>query len=279
LCEVDASLTVITPPTRWQRINLKEVWDYRELLWMFWWRDLRQRYARPMVSLTWAALQPMFTLGLFSIVFGYILGQKGVGGSYAASTGCSLFVWQLFSGAGQNAATSMVSNDYLIRSCYFPRLCLPLSRVMGRLLDSLVSLPLFFVVFLLQGVALTWTWLLVPFLVIWGIALALGVGIVLDAIIGVKRILRHALPLGFSAGLLISPVAYSTSVISEKWQTLYGLNPLVGLIESFRWVILGTSGASAYLVAASLGWTIALLTGGIWLHRSLDQQFTNEMNE
>jgi lipopolysaccharide transport system permease protein len=275
----DPALTVITPPTRWAPINLMEVWEYRELLRMFWWRDVRQRYARPAISLAWAALQPMFTLGLFSIVFGYFLNQRGIGGSYAASTACSLFIWQLFSGAGQNAATSIVSNDYLIRSCYFPRLCLPLSRVIGRLFDSLISLPLFFVVFLMQGVSPAWSWLLVPALVIWALALALGVGLVLDAIVGVKRMLRHIVPFGFSAGLLMSPVAYSTSVINPQWETLYSLNPVVGLIEAFRWAILGHSAVTSLQVTISLGWATVLLTGGLFLHRALDQRFTSEMNE
>jgi lipopolysaccharide transport system permease protein len=268
--------TIVRAPSGWPGWQFRRFWAYRDLLILFWWRDLRQRFVRPLLGVGYAALQPVFALGVMTIVFGIVLKIDTPGSSYISAAAVALIAWQLFSSSAQAAAGSMIGSQYLISSIAFPRLWLPVSRVGGRAIDTVIALPILLAVLLWQGVVPSWRWLAVPGILLWAVALALGVGMLLDAITGAKKVLRHGVSPFFSALLLASPIAYTLESVPEPWRNLYSLNPLVGVVEAMRWALLGFTPNSSFMLVWSGLCTIALLLVGAALHRTLDAHFTNE---
>jgi lipopolysaccharide transport system permease protein len=267
---------IVRPQSGWPGIAFARFWRYRDLLVLFWWRDLRQRFLRPILGIGAAALQPLFALGAFSIIFGMVLKVETPGTSYVAAATAAMLVWSMFASAAQTAASSMISNEYLIGSIAFPRLWLPVSRVGVRAIDSLISLPILLGVLLWQGATPTLNWLWLPFILLASLMLALGVGLVIDAITGARKVLRHAVAPAFTALLLASPVAYTIDSVPAVWRDLYMLNPIAGLIDAMRWSLLSLPLYAWWTPVWAVGCTMVLVALGWVLHRALDAYYTSE---
>jgi lipopolysaccharide transport system permease protein len=250
-------------------LSLGELWEYRELLYFFLWRDLKVRYKQTMLGVGWAMLQPLATMTIFSVIFGRLARVPTDSLPYPVFAFCALVPWQLFAFALTESSNSVVSNQRLLTKVYFPRLVMPIAAVFVGLADFAISLALLVGLMLFYGIVPGPHVVTVP---IWaGLATgcALGVGLWLSALNVRYRDVRYMLPFLTQIWMYISPVAYSSSLIPDKWRPLYSLNPLVGVIEGFRWSLLGsghldlTSTAISAVVVAVL-----VITGLIYFRRS-----------
>jgi lipopolysaccharide transport system permease protein len=267
---------IVRPNSGWPGLELPRFWRYRDLLVLFWWRDLRQRYLRPILGVGVAALQPLFALGALGLIFGILLKVETPGSNYVATATAAMLVWSMFSSAAQTAANSMISNEYLIGSISFPRLWLPVSRVGVRAIDSMISMPILLAVLLWQGATPDLRWLWLPLILLASLLLALGVGLVIDAITGARKVLRHAVSPAFTALLLVSPVAYTIDSVPPAWRDLYMLNPIAGLIDAMRWALLSLPLYAWWTPIWAVICTVGLVIGGWILHRTLDAAYTSE---
>jgi lipopolysaccharide transport system permease protein len=253
----------ITPPGRWWAIPLGEMWNYRELLYFFVWRDIKVRYKQTAVGALWAVLQPILTMLVFSLFFGRLAHIPSNGLPYPIFYYCALLPWMYFSVALQNATNTIVDNQRLITKVYFPRLILPLSSVFSGMVDFGVSFLMFIVMMIYYGIRPTPAAFLVPVFLMLAVLTALGVGLWLAALNALYRDVRYVLPFLIQFWMFASPVAYPSSLVPEKWQWLYGLNPMAGVIEGFRWSLTGHGQAPGGLLFASLGVVIVILLSGV----------------
>ncbi len=255
--------TMIAPPSRSFDLNLGELWAYRELLYFFVWRDLKVRYKQTAIGALWAILQPFMTMLVFSLVFGRLAHMPSNGLPHPVFYYSGLLAWIYFSGALQHATNTMVENQRVITKVYFPRLLLPIASVTSGLVD----LAFGFVVFL--GMALYYrivpgpAILLAPVFLALAVLTALGVGLWLSALNAIYRDVRYVVPFLIQFWLFASPVAYPSSLVPERWRGLYGLNPMAGVVEGFRWSLTGHGQPPSVLLAASAGMVLLLLAGGV----------------
>ena len=260
---------------RWVSINFRDLWHYRELLYFLIWRDIKVRYKQTVVGAAWAILQPFLTMVVFSVVFGRIAGMSSEGIPYPIFLYTGLLPWLLFSNSMTQSANSLVANQTLITKVYFPRLIVPTASVLSGLVDfGIASLVLFGMMFY-YGVAPTaavWT---IPLFVLLAIASALTAGLWLSALNVRYRDVRHAIPFLTQLWLFASPVLYPGSEIiqrfPENWRALYGLNPMVGVVEGFRWALLGKPDGLRSEVFVSVLVVLVLLVGGVVYFRRMEQ--------
>jgi lipopolysaccharide transport system permease protein len=266
----DLPVTDITPPSGWLDLNLRELWQFRELLYFFVWRDIKVRYKQTAIGAAWAVIQPLATMLVFSLFFGRLAKIPSGGVPYPIFYFSALLPWMYFAGALQNASNSVVEQQRVITKVYFPRLVLPLSAVVSGLLDFAVG----FVVFL--GMALFYhvhpgkAILTFPAFLLLAVATALGAGLWLSALNAIYRDVRYALPFLVQFWMFVSPVAYPTSLVPERWRWLYGLNPMAGVIEGFRWALTGKGQPPSLLLAASAGAVVVVLIGGMVFFRKME---------
>jgi len=239
------------------------MWNYRELLYFFVWRDIKVRYKQTAVGALWAVLQPILTMLVFSLFFGRLAHIPSNGLPYPIFYYCALLPWMYFSVALQNATNTIVDNQRLITKVYFPRLILPLSSVFSGMVDFGVSFLMFIVMMIYYGIRPTPAAFLVPVFLMLAVLTALGVGLWLAALNALYRDVRYVLPFLIQFWMFASPVAYPSSLVPEKWQWLYGLNPMAGVIEGFRWSLTGHGQAPGGLLFASLGVVIVILLSGV----------------
>jgi lipopolysaccharide transport system permease protein len=252
----------IAPPRGWLDLDFRELWAARELLYFFVWRDVKIRYKQTAIGAAWAVIQPFMTMVVFSLFFGSLAKMPSDGLPYPVFYYSALLPWMYFSGALQNATNVVVEQQNVITKVYFPRLVLPLSAVVSGLLDFGVA----FVVFLgmmawyrvMPGPAL----LLFPLFLLLTLLTALGVGLWLSALNATYRDVRYVVPFLVQFWLFASPVAYPASLIPERWRWLYGLNPMAGVIEGFRWALTGRGQPPSLLLAASAAAVVLLVVGG-----------------
>lgn len=253
----------IAPPRGWLDINFKELWAARELLYFFVWRDIKVRYKQTAIGAAWAVLQPFLTMLVFSLFFGTLAKMPSHGLPYPIFYYSALLPWMYFATALQNATNVVVEQQQVITKVYFPRLVLPLSAVVAGLLDFAIA----FVVFLgmmayyriLPGFAI----FLFPCFLLLAVATALSVGLWLSALNAVYRDVRYVIPFLVQFWLFASPVAYPSSLVPEHWRWLYGLNPMAGVIEGFRWALTGHGQPPNLLLGVSTGMVLLLLGGGL----------------
>jgi lipopolysaccharide transport system permease protein len=253
----------IAPPSGWLQWNLGEVWQNRELLYFFVWRDIKVRYKQTAVGAAWAILQPFLTMVVFSLFFGKLAHIPSEGLPYPVFYYSALLPWTYFAGALQNSTNTIVENQRVITKVYFPRLVLPLSAVISGLVDFAVALLLFFGMMLYYRIAPTWHLLLLPAFLLLALLTALGVGLWLSALNAIYRDVKYVLPFLVQFWLFASPVAYPTALVPEKWRWVYGLNPMAGVIEGFRWSLSGQGAPPGRLLYASAGVLVLLLFGGL----------------
>src|ERR1700721_529699 len=234
------SVMRITPPTRWWILPFGELWDFRELVYFFVWRDIKIRYKQTAIGAGWAILQPFLTMLVFTLFFGKLAHIPSEGLPYPIFYYSALLPWMYFAASLQNATNTIVENQRLITKVYFPRLALPLSAVLSGLVDFGVSFLMFLVMMIYYGIrpgaAASW----LPVFLLLAILTALGVGLWLSALNAIYRDVRYIVPFLVQFWLFASPVAYPSSLVPAKWRPLYGLNPMAGVIGGFRWSLSGT---------------------------------------
>ena len=266
---------VIAPATGWVPIRLRELWEYRELLYFLVWREVKIRYKQTALGVAWAIIQPVFTMVVFTVVFSHFGKMPSDGIAYPVFAYCALLPWQLFAFALGESSNSVVANQRLITKVYFPRLVMPMASVCVGLVDFCIS----FVVLLglmvyyqvTPGIAF-WT---VPFWALLAVVTALGVGLWLSALNVKYRDIRYTLPFLTQIWLFATPVAYSASIVPEVYRPFYALNPMVGVVEGFRWALLGNQGAALVSVMVSVGVVAVLLVTGLFYFRRMERTFAD----
>src|SRR5947209_3919530 len=254
--------TTIAPPSSWLDLNLRELWDYRELLYFFVWRDLKVRYKQTASGAAWAVIQPFLTMVVFSLFFGALARIPSNGLPYPIFYYSALLPWMYYAGALQNATNTIVEHQRLITKVYFPRLLLPLAAVVSGLVDFAIGFVVFLGMMLCYGIAPGAAIFLLPLFLLLAVLTALGVGLWLSALNAIYRDVRYALPFFVQFWLFASPVAYPSSLIPERWRWLYGLNPMAGVIEGFRWALTGKGQPPTGLLAVSAAMVLLLVAGG-----------------
>jgi len=272
---LDVRAIEIEPSRGWEALDLRGVWEYRELVWFLIWRDIKVRYKQASLGIAWAVIQPVMTMLVFTLIFGRLAQLPSDGLPYPVFTFTALLPWQLFSGALTGSANSVVNSASLISKVYFPRLVIPIASVMATLVDFTISFGVLLGLMAWYGISLRLAVVVLPLLVMLALAIALAVGLWASALNVRYRDVRHVMPFVVQFWLLASPVAYSTSLItSPAWRAVYSLNPMVGVIEGFRWAVLGSTPPSV-LVVPSVLVTGVLLAGGLFFFRRTEASFAD----
>ena len=267
---------VLRPQRGLARLKLGEVWAYRELLLFLAWRDILVRYKQTEIGILWAFLRPFLTMLIFTLVFGRLAKLPSAHLPYPVFALAGLLPWQLFSTAFSEASNSIVGSAQLVSKVYFPRLIIPIAATLSVLVDFLVSAIMLAGLMIWYGVRVSphalW---LVPITALCLLA-AIGSGIWFAALFVRYRDVRHLMPFIVQFGLYISPVAFMTTMIPAKWQLLYSLNPMVGIIDGFRWALFGSpSVVNGTAIALSIGLTLTLLIGGVYYFRNTERIFAD----
>lgn len=267
--------TVIEPSTGWPSLRLREVWEFRDLLYFLVWRDIRVRYKQTLLGATWAILQPVTTMIVFSIFFGRLAKVPSDGVPYPVFAFTALLPWQLFAYALSESSNSLVSNQNLITKVYFPRLVVPLAAVLGGLADFTISLVVLAGMLVYFGIPIGPAMLWLPLFVVFAVATALAVGLWLSALNVKYRDVRYTIPFMTQLWMFATPVAYPSSIVPAQWRALYGLNPMAGVVEGFRWALLGTADAPGRLLAVSAIVVAVLLGSGLVYFRRMESTFAD----
>jgi len=263
-------LTIITPPRGWLRLDLDEVWRYRELLYFFVWRDLKVRYKQTVIGAGWAVIQPAFTMIVFSLFFGVLAKMPSGGVPYPIFYYSALLPWMYFANALTQATNSVVENQRMITKVYFPKILLPVSSVVSGLVDLGIAFLLLLVMMAWYRLPPTLAALWLPVFLLLAIASALAAGLWLAALNAIYRDVRYAVPFFVQFWMFASPVAYPSSLVPAEWRWLYGLNPMAGVIEGFRWALTGHGQPPSAILAASAVGVAVLLAGGLFYFRRME---------
>jgi lipopolysaccharide transport system permease protein len=270
-------LFVVQPTTGWVRLDLAELWAYRELLYFLVWRDIKARFKQTALGVTWVVLQPLLTMVLFTVFFGRLANMPSDGLPYPLFTFTALLPWQLFAHAVSQSGNSLVTHQELVRKVYFPRLLMP----MGAVVEGMVDFVLAFVVFLgfmvYYDVTPTARALALPVLVLLAALTALAVGLWLAALNVRYRDVRYTIPFVVQVWLIATPIVYPASMVPEGWRMLYGLNPMVGVVEGFRWALLGSPATLHPSVFVSVAVMAVALGGGLVYFRRMERTFADEI--
>jgi lipopolysaccharide transport system permease protein len=258
-----AATVRITPPARWWAIPFAELWQYRELLYFFVWRDIKIRYKQTAIGAAWAVLQPFLTMLVFSLFFGRLAHIPSDGLPYPVFYYSALLPWMYFSASLQNATNTIVENQRLITKVYFPRLALPLSSVLSGLMDFSISFLMFVAIMAYYRMHLTFAALWLPAFILLSILTALGVGLWLAALNAIYRDVRYVLPFLVQFWMFASPVAYPSELVPVKWRWLYHLNPMAGVIDGFRWSLAGHGNRPGRSLLVSAAVVTGILLSGV----------------
>ena len=260
----------IEPPRGWFDLRLKELWDYRELLYFSVWRDVKVRYKQTVVGVFWVVIQPLMTMGVFTIFFGRLAKLPSQGLPYPVFYFAALVPWAYFSSALTSCTNIVVSNQQVITKVYFPRLVLPLAAVCSPLIDFGIGLIVMIALTLSFGIRPPATVLLLPVLIVLAVLTALAVGLWTSALNALYRDVRYVVPFLINFWLFASPVAYSSSIVPARWRWLYGLNPMTGVIEGFRWSLSGQGQPPGAMVAASAAAVLFVVFGGLVYYHAME---------
>ena len=268
-------ITVIEPPRGWLSLNLPALWEYRELLYFLIWRDIKVRYKQTVLGAGWAIIQPLVTMVVFSVVFGQLAKLPSDGLPYPIFSYTALLPWIFFAGALTRTGGSVVSSRGLISKVYFPRLVAPISAAISGIVDFAIAFVVLLGLMGYYGIAPTVAVLTLPLFLLMALFTALGVGLWLAAMNVRYRDIGYLIPFLIQIWLYASPVAYSSSLIPERWRPLYGLNPMAGVVEGFRWALLGTDWQPGALIAVSAGVVIFVVVSGAFYFRRMEKTFAD----
>jgi lipopolysaccharide transport system permease protein len=266
---------VIEPPRRWEAIQLGEFWAYRELLYFLTWRDVKVRYKQTAIGAAWAVLQPLLTMVVFAVIFGAFIRVPTDGLPYPVFAYAALLPWNFFASSLSRASSSLVNDASLISKVYFPRLLLPVSAVLSMTIDFGIAFIILLGMMAWYGIVPGLAVLTLPFFLLLAFITALGCGLWLSALNVRYRDIAYITPFLIQVWLFVTPVAYPSSIIPERWRALYGLNPMAGVVEGFRWALLNTAEAPQATILVSTGVVVLLFIGGIFWFRRLEQGFAD----
>lgn len=273
--KTNSKIVYLKPSRGWLSIDFKELWRYRELIFFLTWRDIKVRYKQAVLGVAWAILQPLLTMLIFTVIFGILLKTPSQGIPYPLFTLSALLPWQLFATALQRSSVSLVGNANLITKIYFPRLAIPLSAVIAALVDFCVSFIVLIGVMIYYRYWPGWNIFWLPFMVLLALLTALAVGLWLSALNVQYRDVQHMVPFLIQVWMYASPIVYPIETIPEGiWRWLYGLNPLVGVIQGFRWVLLGGNPPNA-TTWISVGVVGVLLVSGLYYFQRMEKTFAD----
>lgn len=267
----------IKPTSGLAALNLRDLWIYRELVFFMIWRDIKVRYKQTALGAAWAILQPVLTMLVFNFLFGNIAKMETDGGiPYPVFSYTALLPWGLFSTALNSASRSLTSNHNMITKTYFPRLVLPMASVLGGLLDFAIAFVVLIGLMFYYGITpgLNAIWAL-PLFILLAIITALGVALWLSAINVQYRDVGYALPFLSQFWMFVTPIAYSSKVISEQWQVVYALNPMAGVVNGFRWALLGVGNPPDLLIGISAAISLLILVSGLFYFRNMERTFAD----
>ena len=265
----------IEPPRGWAALELRELWLYRELLFFLAWRDIKLRYKQTALGAAWAILQPLLTMVIFSVIFGQLAKLPSDGIPYPIFTYAALLPWQLFSFALTNSSNSLINSQNLISKVYFPRLIIPLASTLAGLMDFAIAFLVLLGLMAYYHITPTMAILYLPLFLILALLSALAVGVWLSALSVEYRDVRYIVPFLTQFWMYATPIAYASSLIPENWRLLYGVNPMTGVVEGFRWALLGiqTSGGSMILVSAAV--VVVMFISGLYYFRRMENNFAD----
>ncbi|MDD5634013.1 MAG: ABC transporter permease [Candidatus Omnitrophica bacterium] len=274
--EPKASEVLIIRPSRgWRHINLNEIWRYRELLYFLAWRDIKVRYKQTVLGAAWAIIQPFFTMIIFSIFFGKLAKIPSDGVPYPIFAYAALVPWTFFANGLMESTNSLVTSANLIRKIYFPRLVLPIAAVISGIVDFILAFVVLLGMMLFYGIMPTANIVWLPFLLLLALTASLGVGMWLTAMNVQFRDVRYVVPFLVQVWLFATPIAYPSSLLVEPWRTFYGLNPMVGVVEGFRWALLGTDTTPGGAIFVSTFMAIMLFVSGMFYFRRMERTFAD----
>jgi lipopolysaccharide transport system permease protein len=268
--------SVVVRPTRGFRgLQLAEFWEYRELLFFLVWRDVKVRYKQTVLGAAWAVLQPLLTMLVFTLFFGRLARMPSDGLPYALFAYTGLVPWQFCAFAVSQSGNSLVANQNLITKVYFPRLVVPLASVLAGLVDFAIAALLLVGMMAYYGIKPTAAVAALPLLTLLAGGTALGAGLWLSALNVQYRDVRYAIPFITQLWLFLSPVAYPTSLVPERWRVVFGLNPMAAVVDGFRWALLGAPPAPASMFLVSTVVMLVLLASGVLYFRRLERTFAD----
>jgi lipopolysaccharide transport system permease protein len=273
---MEPSIIQIKPPKGWSMLNLRDLWQYRELIYFMTWRDIKVRYKQTALGASWAILKPFMMMVVFSIFFGELAKVPSDGVPYPIFSYTGLLPWELFATALSIASRSLVSNRHMITKVYFPRIILPLSSILGGLVDFLIAFVILIGMMFFYGITPTaniWT---LPLFLLLALVTALGTSLWLSAMNVLYRDVGYILPFLTQFWLFITPIAYAASLVPDKYKLLYALNPMTGVVEGFRWALLGIeeSAPGPMLLVSSIISLLVLISGVIYFRR-MERQFAD----
>jgi len=265
----------IQPSKGWVSLGLKELWDYRELLFFLIWRDIKVRYKQTVLGASWAIIQPFFTMVVFSLFFGKLAKVPSDGIPYPIFSYSALVPWAFFAHGLNQASNSLVGGSNLIKKVYFPRLAMPIASVLGGVVDFFLAFIMLVGMIFYYGMVPTINVVFLPLFLILAFITSLGVSLWLSAMYVQFRDIRHIIPFLTQIWLFATPIAYPSSLLSEPWRTIYSINPMVGVVEGFRWALLGTKTQPGLMIIVSSLAAICLLICGAYYFRRMEKTFAD----
>lgn len=279
LCDLDragqAAVRRIAPSRGWTALRLGELWEHRELLWFLTWRDVKVRYKQTLLGAAWAILQPVLTMLVFSLFFGRLAKMPSDGLPYPVFAFAALVPWTFFAYSLGQSSNSLVQSAQLIKKVYFPRLAVPLSSVMSGAVDFGLAFLVLLAMMAFYRIAPSPNMVWLPLFFLLAVISALGVGLWLSALNVEYRDVRYVVPFLTQFWMFATPIAYPSSLLPEPWRTVYGVNPMVGVVEGFRWALLGTASAPGPIVAVSALVATAILVSGALYFRRMEKTFAD----
>jgi lipopolysaccharide transport system permease protein len=265
----------IEPTRGWTLLKLRDLWEYRELLLIFVWRDLKVRYRQTVVGVLWAIIQPVLTMVIFSIFFGRLAKIPSDEIPYPIFSFAALVPWTFFANTINQASNSLVNSADMIKKIYFPRLTIPIASMLAGIIDFFLAFIVLLGMMLYYGFVPTINILWFPVFILLAMMTSLGVSLWLSALNVQFRDVRYMIPFITQAWLFATPVAYPSSMLSEPWRTLYGINPMVGVVEGFRWALLGTDTAPGPMMIVSFAVASLILISGVYYFRRMEKNFAD----
>lgn len=273
---VDMPVTIIKPSKGWMPINLRELWEFKDLLYFFTWRDIKLRYKQTVLGFAWAIIQPFMAMVIFTLIFGNLAKLPSDGVPYPIFAYAALLPWTLFSESITRSTNTIVMNSNIIKKVYFPRMALPISSVLSPIVDFVIAFVILILMMFYFGMAPTFNVIWLPIFILLALTTSLGVGLWTSALNARYRDIQYVVPFMIQIWMYASPVVYASSMIPAKYQFLYWLNPMAGVIEGFRWTLLGTN-APGMVIIASVIVSLALLVSGAFYFRRMEKTFADEV--
>jgi len=265
----------IEPSTGWVSLKLRELFEYRELLYFLTWRDLKVRYKQTALGATWAIIQPVFTMVVFSLFFGKLAKMPSDGIPYPIFSYAALVPWTFFANGLSQSSNSLVGSSNLIKKVYFPRLAVPISTVLSEVVDFFLAFLVLLGMMLYFRITPTANVFYLPLFLLLALVTSLGVGLWLSAMNVQYRDVRYVVPFIAQFWMFATPIAYPSTLLPEPWRTLYGINPMAGVVEGFRWALLGSQTAPGPMVAVSSLAAVILLISGAFYFRRMEKTFAD----